>query len=93
MRAASFTAATANSPHLITLFLRRRDGSREKAEYVAALDGALWDRAAGRDSRMYIPAGRFRNNLSFKVTGFMSEEVFDRILGEYEQEFKRRTRV
>ena len=79
-----------NSPHLITLFLARRDGSREKAEYVNPRDGALWDRAAGIDSRMYIAGGRHKNNLSCKVTGFMGEEVYARVLGEYEQEFERR---
>ena len=79
-----------NSPHLITLFLRRRDGSREKAEYVSPQDATLWGRSAGPESRMYIPAGRFRNNLSYRVTGFMSEELFGRILAEYEQEFQRR---
>lgn len=55
-------------------------------------EGALWDRAAGIDSRMYIAAGRFRNTLSFRVTGFMGEEVFTRVLGEYEQEYDRRNR-
>lgn len=79
-----------NSPHLITLFLSRRDGSRVKADYVSPYEHGLWDRAAGTDSRMYIAAGRYRNNLSFRVTGFMGEEVFARVLGEYEQEFLRR---
>ncbi len=79
-----------NSPHLITLFMRRGDGSRAKAEYVNPYESSLWERAAGPDSRMYLPAGRYRNNLSFRVTGFMSEEVFVKVLGEYEQELKRR---
>ncbi len=79
-----------NSPHLISLFLRRRDGSREKAEYVNPREPSLWDRAAGIDSRMYIPAGRYRNNLSYRVTGFMSEEVYTRVLAEYEEEYNRR---
>ena len=79
-----------NSPHLITLFMRRGDGSRAKAEYVNPHEASLWERAAGPDSRMYLPAGRYRNNLSFRVTGFMSEEVFVKVLGEYEQELKRR---
>lgn len=35
-------------------------------------------------------APRYRNNLSFRVTGFMSEEVFSKVLGEYEQELRRR---
>ena len=76
-----------NSPHLITLFLRRGDGSREKAEYVSPHEASLWERAAGLDSRMYIPTGRYRNTITFRVTGFMSEEVYEKILGEYEQEF------
>ncbi|MDA0336601.1 MAG: hypothetical protein O2782_15675, partial [bacterium] len=79
-----------NSPHLISLFLRRRDGSREKAEYVNPRESALWDRAAGIDSRMYIPAGRYRSNLSYRVTGFMGEEVYTRVLAEYEEEYNRR---
>ena len=79
-----------NSPHLITVFLRRGDGSREKAEYVSPHEASLWERAAGLDSRMYIPAGRYRNTITFKVSGFMSEEVYQKILGEYEQEFHRR---
>ena len=82
-----------NSPHLITLFLRRGDGSRAKAEYVNPREASLWERAAGQDSRMYVPAGRYRNNLSFRVTGFMSEEVFAKVLGEYEQELRRRIDV
>ena len=79
-----------NSPHLVTLFFMHGDGSREKAEYVAPQDPALWDRSAGVESRMYIPAGRFKSNLSLKVTGFISEDVYEKILGEYEKEFARR---
>ncbi len=78
------------SPHLITLFWRSADGGREKAEYVAAQDNALWERAAGIEYRMYIPVGRFKNNLSPIVTGFMSEDVYERILKEYEAELGRR---
>jgi hypothetical protein len=79
-----------NSPHLISLFVRRADGARDKAEFVAALDPALWERKAGVDSRMYIPASRFKNNLSFQVTGFISEEVYTKVLADYEQELMRR---
>ena len=39
---------------------------------------------------MYIPAGRFKNNLSIQVTGFISEEVYTKILEEYERELMRR---
>ncbi len=84
--------ADRNSPHLVTLFTMRPDGSKEKAEYVGALDGAFWDRSAGLEARMYIPVGRFPTNVSITVTGFMSEEVYLRVLGEYEQEFHRRNR-
>ena len=79
-----------NSPHLISLFIRRPDGSRDKADYVGPKDLALWERSAGLSRRMYIPSGRFRNNMSIWVTGFISEEVYGKILQEYEQEFKLR---
>ncbi len=79
-----------NSPHLITLFQKRGDGSREPLEQVLPQEHSLWERAAGRDSRMYIAAGRYRNNLSFRVTGFMSSEVYERVLGDYETELDRR---
>lgn len=79
-----------HSPHLISLFWRGGDGAREKAEFVAAQDAALWDRTAGLTHRMYIPAGRLKNNLSLTVTGFMSEDVYERILKEYEVELSRR---
>jgi hypothetical protein len=39
---------------------------------------------------MYIPASRFKNNLSFQVTGFISEEVYTKVLADYEQELMRR---
>ncbi|MFT5376618.1 MAG: hypothetical protein ACI906_003456 [Candidatus Latescibacterota bacterium] len=78
------------SPHLISMFWRGSDGGREKAEFVAAQDAALWDRTAGLTHRMYIPAGRLKNNLSLTVTGFMSEDVYERILKEYEVELGRR---
>ena len=82
-----------NSPHLITLFFQRPDGSRAKAAYVAPQHNALWERSAGISHRVYIPAGRFYNNVSLSVTGFMSEEVYRKVLGDYEREFKRRMRV
>ena len=69
----------------------KTDGSKEKAEYVPAGDYALWDRTAGLGSRMYIPVGRFHNNVTISVTGFMSEELYVKIMQEYEQEFKRRS--
>ncbi|MEW6752339.1 MAG: hypothetical protein AB1505_15350 [Candidatus Latescibacterota bacterium] len=79
-----------NSPHLISLFIRRPDGSRERAGYVAPASPELWERSAGAESRMYIPAGRFRNNLALRVTGFVSEEVYGKYLDEYERELRLR---
>ena len=81
-----------NSPHLITLFVRRPDGSRERAAFVSPQEPGLWDRSAGLDSRMYIPAGRFRNNLSWRVTGFVSEDLYARLLQDYQHELAARLR-
>ena len=39
--------------------------------------------------RMYLPAGRYKSGLSIEVTGFMNEEVYDKVLGAYERELKR----
>ena len=57
---------------------------------MAAQDPALWERKAGAESRMYIPVGRFKKKLSIQVTGFISDEVYAKILYEYEQELLRR---
>ncbi|HIC67924.1 MAG TPA: hypothetical protein EYO90_00170 [Candidatus Latescibacteria bacterium] len=37
----------------------------------------------------YLAAGRHSGNLALRVTGFMSEDVYTNILGEYELELKR----
>lgn len=79
-----------NSPHFITLFYRVGRDGRERAEYVSPLDGGLWDRALGPPYRMYVPAGRYRNSLSFEVTGFLSEGSYRKVLAEYEQQLGRR---
>lgn len=82
------------SPHLITLFGPRAvgpgaDAAQRRLEYVSPHDGHLWGRPQGSGKRLYIPAGRQRNTLSLRVTGFMSEDVYGNILGEYERELKR----
>jgi len=41
---------------------------------------------------MYIPVGRFKSNVSVRVTGFISEDVYEKILGEYEKDFLRRAK-
>jgi hypothetical protein len=77
------------SPHLITLFAPGTDEAKRRLDYVAPHDGRLWGRPQGADKRHYIPAGRQQNTLSLRVTGFMSEDVYGNILGEYERELKR----
>jgi hypothetical protein len=77
------------SPHLILLFGVDADGRREKLEYVDPRDGFLWGHALRPKKRMYIAAGRHREELTVRVTGFMNGEVYGNVLGEYEQELKR----
>ena len=77
------------SPHLIVLYVVDEHGNRKEAPYVPPQDGTLWGRTVAPGARMYVPAGRFKSSLSLEVTGFMSEEVYDRILGGYERELKR----
>jgi len=77
------------SPHLILLFGMGIDGQREKLEYVDPRDGSLWGHALRPQKRMYIAAGRHREELTVRVTGFMNGEVYGNVLGEYEQELKR----
>ena len=81
------------SPHLIILFAVGADGKRQKLEYVDPREGALWAHAASPQRRMYIAGGRHRERLTVRVTGFMSEEVYSSVLGEYEQELKRQMQV
>ena len=77
------------SPHLVILFAIGSDGTREKLEYVDPQDSALWGPSVNPKKRMYIPGGRHRSSLTIRVTGFMSEEVYANVLGEYERELKR----
>ena len=56
---------------------------QQKLLYVDAHDGALWGRNVDVSRRFYIAAGRHRETLLFRVTGFMSEAAYDNILGEY----------
>ena len=77
------------SPHLISLYTTGPDGQRREASYVPPQAEILWQRRTPPSSRMYIPAGRYRNDLALEVTGFMSEDTYERILGEYERELRR----
>ena len=76
-------------PHLKTLFAPGTDDAKRRLDYVPPHDGRLWGRPQGADRCHYIPAGRQQNTLSLRVTGFMSEDVYGNILGEYERELKR----
>lgn len=77
------------SPHLISLYTTDPHGQRREVSYVAPQSEALWQRRTTPSSRMYVPAGRYRNDLALEVTGFMTEDTYERILGEYERELRR----
>ena len=77
------------SPHLITLFRTESSGLKKRLGFVSPHDGNLWTRTNDPSRRMYIPAGRHTQTLSVRVTGFMSEDIYSNILGEYELELKR----
>ena len=77
------------SPHLIALFGSADDGSKTRLTFASPHDDAFWRPPRAGDSRLYIAAGRHRASLTVRVTGFMSEDVYTNILGEYELELKR----
>lgn len=57
---------------------------------VNARAAAVWDRATGPDHRCYVAGGRFKNMLSWEVTGFLGEEEYARIFGPYDRELQKR---
>lgn len=77
------------SPHIVALFSVDEGDRRRRLEYMSPHDPAFWGRGGDPSARMYIPAGRHRATLAMRVTGFMSEDVYTNILGEYELELKR----
>ena len=77
------------SPHLITLFGPGSSGSKHRLDYVSPHESQLWARPVDTKQRVYIAAGRHKATLALRVTGFMSEDVYSNILGEYELELKR----
>ena len=77
------------SPHIVTLFTVDTSGQRQRLAYVSPHDPEFWGRGGNPGARMYVPAGRQRATLALRVTGFMSEDVYTNILGEYELELKR----
>jgi hypothetical protein len=77
------------SPHLVTLFAPAEDDRPRRLDYVSPHDPSFWGRGGDPRRRLYVPAGRHRATLALRITGFMSEDVYTNILGEYELELKR----
>ncbi|MFC1525972.1 hypothetical protein ACFL6X_04075 [Candidatus Latescibacterota bacterium] len=77
------------SPHLVTLFAPGEGDRPQRLDYVSPHDPSFWGRGGDPRGRLYVPAGRHRATLALRVTGFMSEDVYTNILGEYELELKR----
>ena len=76
------------SPHIIILYVPDENGNRREARYVPPHEKDLWGHGIELGSRMYVPAGRYKRSLSIEVTGFMQEDVYDKILGTYERELR-----
>ena len=57
--------------------------------FASPHDEAFWRPPRDTCRRFYLAAGRHSGNLALRVTGFMSEDVYTNILGEYELELKR----
>lgn len=79
----------ASSPHLITLFAPSAAGNRRALKVIDPGDSALWERR-GAGHRWYIAGGRHRAQLNWEVTGFLSADEYDTILGPYEAQGHRR---
>ena len=77
------------SPHLVALFGTDGGGAKFRLGFVSPHDDNFWRPARHSDRRLYIAAGRHQATLTLRVTGFMSEDVYTNILGEYELELKR----
>ena len=57
--------------------------------FASPHDEAFWRPPRDTSRRFYLAAGRHSGSLALRVTGFMSEDVYTNILGEYELELKR----
>lgn len=75
------------SPHLVTLFAPG-DSGREPLTSRTADDDDLWERR--RAGRWYVPAGRYKNLLEWRVTGFLSPSEYESLLAPYEATARRR---
>lgn len=77
------------SPHIVALFGSAADGSKTRLAFASPHDETFWRPARDNTRRLYLAAGRHRTTLALRVTGFMSEDVYTNILGEYELALKR----
>ncbi len=77
------------SPHVVALFGNGKEGQKSRLAFASPHDETFWRPARDSTRRLYLAAGRHRNSLALRVTGFMSEDVYTNILGEYELELKR----
>lgn len=77
------------SPHVVALFSSGTGEKKTRLTFASPHDEAFWRPTHDTSRRFYLAAGRHRNSLVLRVTGFMSEDVYTNILGEYELELKR----
>ena len=56
--------------------------------FASPHDEAFWRPPRDTCRRFYLAAGRHSGSLALRVAGFMSEDVYTNILGEYELELK-----
>lgn len=72
------------SPHIVLLSATNGNGSTQKLQYIDPRSPDFWARHSAPPQRFYVPVGRYKNELTLMVTGFMSETTFSNVLGEYE---------
>ena len=81
------------SPHLILLFAPNSDldpsSAKQRLPYASPHDDGFWRPISDASRRAYVAAGRHRDHVALRVTGFMSEDIYNNILGEYELELRR----
>ena len=72
------------SPHVVVLFGHDGSGKKTRLAFASPHEEAFFRPPRDSSRRLYLAAGRHRNSLALRVTGFMSEDVYTNILGEYE---------
>jgi hypothetical protein len=77
------------SPHLVLLFGPDQGAGKQRLPFASPHDENFWRPTSDANRRAYVAAGRHREQLALRVTGFMSEDIFNNILGEYEMELRR----